>query len=244
MKRRVITGFAAVLIGLAGTAAASAWLKHAAARNLASLNPVAVLVAARSIPAGTTAGAANRGGMLKPQRFPASSLPPGAVTAVTSALSRLVTDAALAPGQILTRAMLGNRVRDTSGLAVPAGTVVVTVQFCLAQAVAGYVKAGSQVAVYGTSGTGCTASRTAGSAPHARLILPRLLVLATGPAPAAGPSSPAGLGSSQQAQQVILLTVAVPAASAAALIALAAGGDPYLALLTPSAQVTPASAGH
>ena len=244
MRRRVILGLLAAVLAVAGFGLADAYLKQEAASALAGERPVSVLVAARAIPAGTRASAAVRAGLLEAERFPAASVPAGAVTAVTPALSRLVTDAVLQPGEILTRAALGNRARDTSGLAVPPGMVVVTVQFCLAQAVAGYVKAGSQVAVYGTpGGSGCGTSRAAGTL-KARLILPRVLVLATGPAPAVAPPASTGIGSSQQVQATLLLTVAIPQADAAPLITLAASGAPYLALLAPSGSVLPASAGR
>ena len=242
MKRRIVLGLAALVFAVAGFGFAAAYVKQAAARALDGQRPVSVLVAARAIPAGTRTSAAVQAGLLTPERFPASAIPAGAVTSVTPALARLVTDGVIGRGEILTRARLGNRARVTSGLAVPSGMVVVTVQFCLAQAVAGYVKAGSQVAVYGTQGSGgCGSGRTATGTPRARLVLTRILVLATGPAPAIAPSPSAGIGSSQQVQATVLLTVAVPQADVPALIALTA---PYLALLPPSGKVTPASAGH
>jgi pilus assembly protein CpaB len=230
---------AAAVIGIAATYAAHGYVKQAAARAVAGQQAVTVMVAARAIPAGTAASTAERGGALRAEQFPAAAVPPGAVRSVTAKLGGLVTSHAVPSGEILLRASLVQAARTTSGLNVPPGMVVVTVQFCLAQAVAGYVRSGSQVAVFGITGTG--AAPSCGS-PHldgarTRLVLPRVQVLAAGPAPAlAAPAQ--GISSAQQVQATLLLTLAVTRAQAAELIALTARGMPYLALLTPDSQAS------
>ena len=54
------------------------------------------------------------------------------------------------PGQLLLRPMLVTAVQATSGLGDPAGMVAVTIKLCLPEAVAGNIKAGSQVEVFDT----------------------------------------------------------------------------------------------
>src|ERR1700746_2656713 len=99
--------------------------------------------------------------------------------------------------------MLGSSVQTAAALPIPAGMVAVTLQFCVQQAVANYVTPGSQVAVFNTfvngkpttgacsagrSGSGST-SGSGGAQPHARLVLPKVLVLAVGEGTATPPSS-------------------------------------------------------
>lgn len=230
MRRRVLSGLLAAVLAIAAAAAADAAVKQARATAVAGLQPVTVLIAQRDIPAGTRAGAALASGFLRDEQYPRASVPPGALAALTAATSGLLTDASLSPGSILTRATLGGRARTTSGLPVPSGLIVVTVQVCTAQAVAGYVQAGSHVAVYSAAGS-CGTSQ-AGARAH--LVIARVLVLATGLAPAIAPP-PAGIGSSSQQSATILITLAVAPADVPAVMAL--GESAYLALLT--GQVTP-----
>jgi pilus assembly protein CpaB len=144
--------------------------------------------------------------------------------------------------------MLSTSVQTAAALPIPAGMVAVTLQFCVQQAVANYVTPGSQVAIFNTfvngksTGGACSVgSATSGSgadAPHARLVLPKVLVLAVGEGTAAPPSSTTttadgpATGSGAATPSTIYLTMAVTQADAETLIELGESGSPYLALLT------------
>ena len=238
-----------------GTGAVLLYVKGADQRAIAGQKAVSVLVAAQQVPAGTTAGAALSEGLLSRQKLPAASVPADAVRSITSQLTGLVLSADLPSGQLLLRPMLVTAVVARSGLPIPSGKVALSLQFCLARDVAGYVQAGSEVAVFNTFVTGTPGSATiscAGISPeglkglHTRLVLPKVQVLAVGPAPTSaasgtGATSTAFSQNSSSTQSssttIMLVTVAVNQLQAEQLIHLDENQVPYLALVTPSSGV-------
>jgi pilus assembly protein CpaB len=148
------------------------------------------------------------------------------------------------PGQVLLRPMLVAAAQVSGGLAIPGSMVAVTIPLCLPEAVAGYVRAGSQVAIFdtfsagsmsssvscGASGGSQQASGTGGV--ETRVVLPRVQVLAVGAADA----SPSGPSAGGQSQGSVLVTLAVDQVDAERVIQLTETGLPYLALLTPASQ--------
>ena len=244
MKRRVLTIALAVLLALLGTGGVLAYVNKANARALAGQQAVTVVIARQVIPAGTSAASALAQGLLGTERLPQSSVPADALTAITPAISALVTDADVQPGQLLLRPMLVTSVQDTNGLAIPHGMFAVSLAFCVPEAVAGHVHPGSQVAVFSTTvpGTAGVNGAAACNGTHAytgaqtvttKLVLPKVTVLSVGQDSGgqSGSSSSSGSGS---AQNVGLITVAVNEAEATQLIQLSVNGLPYLALLAGS----------
>jgi pilus assembly protein CpaB len=241
MKRRALTIALAVLLAVLGTGGVLAYVSKANARALAGQQAVTVLIARQVIPAGTSAAAAQAHGLLGTERLPSASVPADALTAITPAISALVTDADVQPGQLLLRPMLVTSVASTSGLAIPHGMVAVALAFCVPEAVAGNLHSGSQVAVFQTTADGnanisgqaaCGGSHTFSSSQNFRtsLVLPKVTVLTVGQGTGAqgGSSSSSSSGSGQNTG---LITVAVSQADASKLIALSVNGLPYLALL-------------
>ncbi len=256
MKGRLLTVILAVLLALAGTAGVLVYVHGANNRALAGQRPVAVLVASQAIPAGTSAGSALHQGLLTSQELPAASVPADAVRSLGEGLGSLVLSSPLAQGQLLLRPVLVTAAAATAqgALAIPRGMVAVTVPLCLPAAVAGYVQAGSEVAVFDTySGknsnvqancgqSGAGSASASGGAARTRMVLPRVLVLSVGAAGAAAShatgllsqNGSAGPASSPSGTQ--LITFAVSQADAERLILLSETGVAYLALLTPSSQ--------
>jgi pilus assembly protein CpaB len=246
MTRRIITIAAAVLLAVLGAVGVLDYVHQADQRAVAGMRAVSAYVATAQIPSGTVAELAVRDGLLVRQQFPASSVPTDAVRSLTPSLSSLVLTSGLASGQLLLSPMLGSSVQTSAALPVPAGMVAVTVQFCVQQAVANFVSPGSQVAIFNTfingkSTTGACSVGTApqaGAVPHARIVLPKVLVLAVGEGTATPPSSNTTTAdgpvtsTSGSAPSTIYLTMAVSQADAETLIELAETGSPYLALLT------------
>jgi pilus assembly protein CpaB len=243
---------AVVLAGL-GTVLVLAYVHQANTRAVNGLKAVDVIVAQGAIPSGTQVSEAMRDGLLGSQKLPAASVPADAVHSITPDLAGLVTSAAVQSGQLLLRPMLVTSTQVTGGVAIPRGMVAVTIQICLPEAVAGYITAGSEVAVFDTYGTKslnvqetCNASHQvqAVGAVHTTLVLPKVEVLSVGPAPASaqGTSSGStdafagGSASTAASQGAVLVTVAVRQADAERLILLDEAGLPYLALLTPTSQ--------
>jgi pilus assembly protein CpaB len=256
MKRRILSIALAVLLAIFGTAGVLIYVKHANARALAGQRAVTVVVAKSLIHSGTSAGDAQAQGLLAIETLPAASVPASALTSVTSDIRALVADADVQPGQLLLRPMLVTSAQVTNGLAIPSGMVAVSVQFCVPEAVAGNVHAGSQVAVFNTFVTGnagmsaapaCTGPHqwTPGVNVTTKLILPKVTVLSVGQAAANGQagsqsSGAFGSGSSSNSGQSssVLLTLAVSQADAQRVIQLTQNGLPYLALLGTNSGLT------
>lgn len=272
MKRRGLTIALAVLLAILGTAGVLVYVNHANARALAGQRAVTVLIAKSLIPSGTSAGDAQDQGLLGTEKLPAASVPTDALTAVTPDISSLVTDANVQPGQLLLRPMLVTSAQVTTGFAIPSGMVAVAIQFCVPEAVAGNVLPGSLVAVFATtiksnssssnssnSSNSSLSAQAACSGPHqfttgftatTKLVLPKVKVLAVGPASANGQgnsqssgSGSSGSGSSGSASTSALITVAVSQQDAARLIQLTEDGLPYLALLNGNSALTGTTTG-
>ncbi|HEY6276046.1 MAG TPA: Flp pilus assembly protein CpaB [Streptosporangiaceae bacterium] len=254
MKGRLLTVILAVLLALAGTAGVLAYVHGANNRALAGQKPVTVLIASQPVPAGTNAGSALHEGLLTSKELPASSVPDDAVQSLSDGLGALVLSSQLPPGQLLLRPMLVTAAAATSQgtLAIPRGMVAVTVPLCMPEAVAGYVQAGSEVAVFDTygaknlsvqencGGTGQSHQSQYSGAVRTRIVLPKVLVLSVGAA-GANASRSTGLlsqnattGTASSGSGGVLVTFAVTQADAERLILLTETGVTYLALLTPS----------
>ena len=248
MNRRALAIAIALLLAVIGTGAVLAYVSRADARAMAGLKPVTVLVAQQQIPAGTSAGAAWQDKLLRAETLPARSVSPDAIASITADLASLVMSSDVMPGQVLLRQMLVPAALVSGGLAIPGSMVAVTIPLCMPEAVAGYVHAGSQVAIFDTfssqslsSSESCSQSgvshqgQVSGTV-ETRVVLPRVLVLAVG-APGTGQgSSASGLGAGSQSQGGVLVTFAVDQADAERVIQLTETGLPYLALLTPASQ--------
>jgi pilus assembly protein CpaB len=242
MKRRALTIALAVLLAVLGTGGVLAYVNHANARALAGQQAVTVLIVRETVAAGTSAAAAQAQGLLGTERLPSASVPADALTAITPDVSNLVTDADLQPGQLLLRSMLATSAPDTSGLVIPHGMMAVAIQFCVPEAVAGNLRAGSKVAVFATtvSGNSGLSAQAACTGPHAltaqaastHLVLPTVTVLAVGQGTGGSSGSTSSSGSGQNA--LGLVTLAVSQADASQLIQLTEDGLPYLALLAGS----------
>ena len=263
MKRRVLTVALAILLAVLGTAGVLAYVHKADSRALDEMKPVSVLVAQGQIPAGTSANSAHQQGLLRSERLPASSVPVNAVRSITPELGALVVSAQVPAGQLLLRPMLVTSAQATAtgALAIPTGMVAVTIPLCMSEDVAGYVQPGSHVAVFDTYATkkatlqeSCNQSGESHQAQGpgtvaTRIVLPRVLVLATGQAAASGTtgtSTTASSGAFSHNSQTdppasapagsVMVTMAVSQANAERLILITRAGLPYLALLTSSSQ--------
>jgi len=248
MNRRALAIALALLLAVIGTGAVLAYVSHVNARAMAGLKPVTVLVAQREIPAGRPAGAAWQDGSLREETLPAQSVSPEAISSITADLGSLVMSSDVMPGQVLLRPMLVPVAQVSGGLAIPGSMVAVTIPLCISQAVAGYVHAGSQVAIFDTfssqslsSSESCSQSGEshqgqASGTVETRVVLPRVMVLAVGSPGSGQGGSGSGLNAGSQSQGGVLVTLAVDQADAERVIQLTETALPYLALLTPAAQ--------
>jgi len=261
LKRRILAIALAIVLAVLGTAGVLAYVHKADSRAVAGMKAVTVLVAQQQVASGTPASTALQNGSLTSQKLPASSVPSDAVRSITPGLGSLVLSATLQPGQLLLRPMLVTAAQATASgaLQIPKGMIAVTVPLCVEAAVAGYVQPGSQVAVFDTYPTKkatlqeqCSQSGQSHQAQGpggvvTRIVLPRVLVLATGTAGAGGTTSTAASGgllahnsqtdpAGSVPNGAVLVTLAVSQPDAERLILITEAGLPYMALLTPYSQ--------
>jgi pilus assembly protein CpaB len=260
LRRRTLTIALAGLLALIGAVAVLAYARQANERAVNGLKAETVMVAAGAINAGTSLGAARQEGLLSTEKVPVSSLTNPAVQSVTAQNRHLVVSGAVAKGQVLLLNMLASSasVTTSGGFLIPPGKVAVTVDMCVAEAVADYVTPGSHVAVFDTvaNTSGSEAQRSCGTGhtvinsgaisnsqnAATLLVLKSALVLAVGQN--AGTQSTSGNSSatvsvdpatsSSSSQNDVLVTLAVPQSDAERLILIDEVGLPYMALLPSS----------
>jgi pilus assembly protein CpaB len=257
MKRRVVTIVLAVALAVTGTLAVLVYVNRADARAVAGQQAVTVLVADKAIPSGTTGKEAKP--LLRKETLPAASVSTDALMELTADQDDLVTSLDINPGQLLLKSMLVTAEQATNGLVIPDGKVAVTITLCGPEAVAGNVKVGSQVAVFGTVVTGSTSDvsaqpncsgqhkqQTGKGIGNTRVVIPKVRVIAIGPAASPTPdddakATNAGLAqnTAPQHSDLTLVTVAVNQDDAERLILLTQTGMPYLALHGPNALIKP-----
>ncbi|MBO4206233.1 Flp pilus assembly protein CpaB [Micromonospora echinofusca] len=240
MTRRILTIMLAMVIAALGTAGVIYYALSADARARAAItDAVTVAIATERIPAGTTGARIRAEELVRLERMPRSSVPSTALPAVGAEFDKLVITSTINAGQVLLKANFGEQDQVTSGLALPEGKMAVTVQTGTPQQVAGYVRAGSQVAIFLTyklvdkNGEESKIERT-------RLLLPRVQVMAVGsytpPRRDTEDEEPARSGT---ANGTLLLTLAVDQKEAERLILGLNTGSLYLGLLTDSVTVKP-----
>jgi pilus assembly protein CpaB len=250
MTRRMLLLGLTLLLAAVGTGGVLLYARQADARAVAGKEAIQVLVAAKEVPAGTTVADARANGMLRTEIMPRQSVPTDTffTDSDLAGLDQQVAAGDIVVGELLRRPMFVSKSASVSGLDVPAGKLVVSVSVSSAGEVAGYLKAGSMVSVFdtftvaeGTAGlpAGDDLSRNHDYNQATRLLLPKVQVLAVGPAPVSTKVTTPG---SPDVNAEVLVTVAVSQADAAKLVHGAQVGHLYLALVpdgtnTPSASV-------
>jgi pilus assembly protein CpaB len=242
MTRRILGVLLAVILAIVGTAAVLLYVKSVRSTVADGQRAVRVLVAAERIPAGTTGQHLLDRNLVEQITVPASSVPADALSTIPADLDSLVVTADVQASQLIMRGMFGQSTTLSGGLTIPEGKVAVTVQVGIPQQVAGYVRPGSQIAVFDTFTTGNSSSP--GTSPKAtRVLLPRVEVIATGAFFTDGSTSSdqqTSNGTDQRAGgQTMVVTVAVTQPEAERLIQATETGALYFALLTDSSDVKP-----
>jgi pilus assembly protein CpaB len=249
MARRVLAIFFAILLAVVGTVAVLLYVRQADDRALANSSPVNVLIARERVPAGTTGESIRTRDLTERVRMPAGSVPLDEVlNHIPAELDKLVVTSDLQPGQLVLRRMFSASTRTAGGLAIPEGKVAVSFEATMAEQVAGYVRPGSQVAVFATyqmstDGKNRIVGGSGGqTVKGTAVLLPKVEVIAIGPYGEGSTTTTPLDGKTDQkgnAKPAVLVTVAVTAVEAAKLIQVAQGNALYLALLNDSSQVRP-----
>ncbi|HEX6970342.1 MAG TPA: Flp pilus assembly protein CpaB [Micromonosporaceae bacterium] len=240
MTRRIITITLAVLLAALGTAGVLFYAFSADDRARARISDaVTVAIANQRIPVGTTGARIRAEKLVRLERMPRSSVPSDALPAVGAEYDKLVLTSDVAAGQVLLAANFGEQSTVTSGLRLPEGKMAVTVHTGAPQQVAGYVRPGSQVAIFLTYGVLDNKGKET-KIKRTRLLLDRVEVIAVGgytPQREDGDrdateQNGAGNGS-------LLLTLAVDQQEAERLVLGLNTGSLYLGLVTDTVQLKP-----
>lgn len=251
MIRRVIAFGIAFVLAVVGTVLVLGYINTADSRAMAGKKAVTVLVAKERISAGTSAEKVRDRDLVEQVQMPAETVPRGALTALDQDLDDLVLTADVQQSQLLLRGMFGHAAKSTGGLAIPDGKVAVSVELEVPAEVAGFVRAGSNIAVFDTyakdggSASGGTPAASKGNDQATRILLPKVEVLAVGSYGVNGTETSDGKKTttgtdtrSRSAQNTkMLVTVAVTQAEAEKLVHAIQTGELYLALVTDSSGV-------
>jgi pilus assembly protein CpaB len=248
MSRRIIAVLISVVLAAVGAGAVLLYIRSVDSRAVAGKQPRPVLVAARQIPAGTSARVLKDKAVLRLVRMPAETVPDEALQNVGADLDALVTTATVQRGQLLLRSMFGTSVANGSGQVVPDGKILVPVHVKWAVFGPGAVRAGSKVAIFVTytpdkdsnnivSPGGLDRSR--GAEVRTRLLLTDIEVISVD----SGPASDTAIGRTGAANATrddLPLTFAMTQEQAEVLAhVVALGAVLNLALLGDSSKVTP-----
>lgn len=243
MTRRILGVVLAIVLAVLGTASVLLYVNKARNSVADGQTAVTVLIAKQRISAGTSGSSIKTRELVEQVVMPAGALPADALTSVPGDLDQLVLTHDVQPRQLLLKGMFGAATKLSGGVAVPEKMMAVSVKLAVEEEVGGFVRPGSQIAVFGTFKLIDPAFKKASGGETntgTKLLLPRIEVLAVG---AYGDD---GVTSAQQSQDksesgkvTLLVTVAVTQSDAEKLIHAIRGGELYLALLTDSSEVRP-----
>ncbi len=225
MGRRTILLIAALSVAALGTVLV--WMYAAKAKDaaLAGQELVQVLVATHTIEVGTTGAEISANGYAELRKVPLDYVPSGAISDLTPVVDQAAVSTIFA-GQVLLSGMFGAQQQTGVGLPLPEGTMAVSVSLGDPQRVAGFVRPGSEVAIF------VTAEGIAGKPQtQTALLLPRVPVVAVGPSTASPTASAADGTSNTESIPTAILTLALTQKQAQQVVQAQTSGSLYLALL-------------
>ena len=121
MNRRLGLTALAVVLAIIGTVAVFAYAKSADRRAVDGIEATSVLIVEKDIPSGTSWSEVVEGGFVSEEKLPARATPSTALRGVEADVpDGDVATAEIKPGQVVVRAMFGERAPATGKLAIPA----------------------------------------------------------------------------------------------------------------------------
>jgi len=231
MGRRTVLLVAALVIAALGTTMVFLYVHGLNNQAIHKQDPVSVLVAKKTIDPGTTYKDASDQASFEKKTVSRDALVAGAL-GTTAALAGKVTTTTIYPGQQIIPQMFGNA-GEVSTLRVPADKLAISVQVDDPAQVAGFVDAGTNIAIFLTSVT---------KGGKTQLLLPKVLVLAIGNKTAT-PQDSTTTGTEAASVPTTILTIAVDQGDSQRVLFGSTHGRLNLGLLgkdfTPSAAVLP-----
>lgn len=236
MDRRKLLLVAAVIVALMGAGLVFVYVQGADKRAADQYDSVEVITAVQPILTGETIAQAAEAGKLQRSSVPRTAMLPSAVSTVDS-LEGLAANTNIYPGEQIVSEKFGG-VAEASRLPIPKGKVAVSVELSDTARVAGFVEAGSEVAIWVTGAI--TENPEAPAVPFTRLLLPKVTVLAAGSTTLVSQTQTTQDGT-QTTEQLprTLLTLAVDQAEAERIQFAAANGSLSFGLLSGDSKVQP-----
>jgi len=229
--RRVALLTAAIVIAAIGTTLVYLYAKQANDRAIAEARPVDVLVANTLIPAGTSAEQILRDNSVEVQQIPEQSVAKGAIGDIQGVADQVAINP-IFPGQQILKQLFGETAGAVTGINIPKGLLAASFSFGDTARVAGFVNAGSDVAVFLTSPAASNDEQ-----PTTRLLLPKVKILAVGATTITPPADPTQ--ANPEAPPRATMTIAVTQKQLETLVFAQTQGELYLGLLNDASIVRP-----
>jgi len=233
MGRRTVFLIASVLIALVGTLLVFSYANNADKAAAAGQEPVEVLVATETIPAGTSASAIESSGDTELKTLPRASVPEGALSDLSS-VDSLLNAVPIYEGQVLIKSQFTGS-DSTTALTLPPGTMAMSVELEDPERVAGFLTPGSEVAVFATVELEDTESTERGR--ETDVIIDRVTVVAVGPS-TLRPADESDNEVNSEDIPTAIITLAVTTDEGKRLAAVYSSGDLHFALLNSDSEVT------
>lgn len=235
MGRRTVLLIAAIVVAALGAGLVWMYANRADERAQADAAPVEVLVATSDIATGTSGAAIAEAAAVELRTLPAASVPAGALSDL-GPVTDLVTLGPVFTGQVLLQQAFGTQEQAAGGLTLPEGTLAISIQLGDPERVAGFVKPGSEVALFTTLEGQAAAEGQEAAPQQTTVLLPRVPVVAVGPTVVTQPES----GSANtEAIPTAILTLALTQEQAQRVILATQTTALYMGLLDQASEVDP-----
>ena len=237
MQSRVLAILIAVVLALVATAAMVVYVNGADRRAQIDLEPRRVLVAAQTIPAGTSGEDAQNRKLITVVELPRKSVVNGAITSLTQLEQRYAAVDIVKGEQLLQGRWVG--AEDVAGrrlLQIPEDHQAVSLGLDITKQVAGFITPGDKVGLLFTfkkkeEGDGESVDRT-------NFLLQNIQVLAVGATALPNGSSQSGgrVNQGRGSQNLTAVTLAVNKKDVERVVFAAENGSIYLTLMPPNAE--------
>jgi pilus assembly protein CpaB len=237
MGRRTILLITALVVAALGTALVFLYVRSADDRALAGQEQVQVLFATQQIPVGQSAETASTNGSLELRTVAANSVAEGALSDIDP-IANEVALTTIFPGQQIVSAAFGD-VTGVSAIPIPDNLMALSLQLGDPERVAGFLGAGSEVAVFVTlSNPNPAAQGNDALSQQTSLLIPRVQVITVGNVQPVTQTTTTTDGQ-QNTEEIprAIVTLAVDQEQAQRLIFASQQGQLYFTLLTENSKV-------
>ena len=242
MQSRVLAILIAVVLALVATAAMVVYVNGADRRAAAGLEPVNVLVAKETIPAGMSGEDAQNRQLIAQVTVPRKSVVAGAITSLTQLEQRYAAVNLVKGEQLLQERWVG--AEDVAGrrlLQIPEDAQALSLGLDLTKQVAGFVTPGDKVGLV----LSYKEKESSESVDKTHFLLQGIQVLAVGATALPNGSSQGGgrVNQGRGSQNLTAVTLAIPKEHVERVVFAVENGSIYLTLLPPNAKPQPNTPG-